>query len=180
MQDKLETHKTVSFNSKSEKIEVKTVTENILPESVKRNSQVSASKRKTGSELYEDISEKNGREQKIIVCSKQMEIRWQEYHRIISHPKHYRVLEMEICKLNVPTIQSTLIINHYLSGDEVDRIALSFLPEESPEGLVPIVCGSDGNCFCRAISHLIYSNEDHYMEIQVRIIIEAVRRKPLH
>ena len=106
-------------------------------------------------------------EQKIIVCSKQMEIRWQEYHRIISHPKHYRVLEMEICKLNVPAIQSSLVINHYLSGDEVDRIALSFLPEDAPEGLVPIVCGSDGNCFCRAISHLIYGNEDHYMEIRV-------------
>ena len=104
VRDKLETHKTVSFNSKSEKIEVKTVTEDILPGSVKRNSQVSALKRKTGSELYEDVSEKNGREQKVIVCSKQMEIRWQEYHRIISQPKHFRALEMEICKLNVPAI----------------------------------------------------------------------------
>ena len=159
VQDKLETHKAVSFNSKSEKIEVKTVTENILSGSVKRNSQVSVLKRKTHSELYEDISEKNGREQKIIACSKQIEIRWQEYHRIISHPKHYRAIEMEICKLNVPAIQSTL----------VDR-----------KGLIPIVCGSDGNCFSRAISHLIYSNEDHYMEIQVQIVIEAVRRKPLH
>ena len=94
-----------------------------------------------------------------------MEMRWQGYHRIISHPKHYRALEMEICKLNVPAIQSTLVINHYLSGDVVDRIALSFLPEDAPEGLIPIVCGSDGNCFCRAISRLIYGNEDHHMEI---------------
>ena len=36
-----------------------------------------------------------------------MEMRWQGYHRIISHPKHYRALEMEIRKLNVPAIQST-------------------------------------------------------------------------
>ena len=109
-----------------------------------------------------------------------MEMRWQGYHRIISHPKHYRALEMEICKLNVPAIQSTLVINHYLSGDVVDRIALSFLPEDAPEGLIPIVCASDGNCFCRAISRLIYGNEDHHMEIRVRIVKEAVRRKLLH
>ena len=34
--DKLETHKTVSFNSKSEQIEVKTMMENILLGSVKK------------------------------------------------------------------------------------------------------------------------------------------------
>ena len=168
------------ISTRSEQIEVKTMTENILPGSVTRNNQVSALKRKTGSKLYEDVLEKNGREQKIIVWSKRMEMRWQGYHRIISHPKHYRALEMEICKLNVPAIQSTLVINHYLSGVVVDRIALSFLPEDAPEGLVPIVCASDGNCFCRAISHLIYGNEDHHMEIRVQIVIEAVRRKPLH
>ena len=44
--------------------------ENILSGYVTRNSQVSALKRKTGSALYEDVLEKNGREQKIIVCSK--------------------------------------------------------------------------------------------------------------
>ena len=58
------------ISMKSEQIEVKTMAENILPGSVTRNNQVSALKRKTGSELYEDVLEKNGREQKIIVCSK--------------------------------------------------------------------------------------------------------------
>ena len=58
------------ISMKSEQIEVKTVMENILPGSVTRNNQVSALKRKTGSELYEEVLEKNGREQKIIVCSK--------------------------------------------------------------------------------------------------------------
>ena len=47
------------ISRKSEPIEVKTATENILPGSVTRNSQVSALKRKTGSELYEDVLEKN-------------------------------------------------------------------------------------------------------------------------
>ena len=47
------------ISRKSEPIEVKTTTENILPGSVTRNSQVSALKRKTGSELYEDVLEKN-------------------------------------------------------------------------------------------------------------------------
>ena len=92
-------------------------------------------------------------------------IRWQEYHKMISYPVHYQMLEMEISKVDLPVIQSTLVINCYLSGDEVDRIALTFLPEDAPEGLIPIICGSDGNCFCRAVSHLIYGNEDHYMEI---------------
>ena len=87
---------------------------------------------------------------------------------------------MEISKVDLPVIQSTLVVNCYLSGDEVDRIALNFLPEDAPEGLIPIICGSDGNCFCRAVSRLIYGNEDHYMEIRVRIVIEAVRRKPFY
>ena len=105
---------------------------------------------------------------------------WQDKHQIISQPKCYRLLEVEIQKITVSAIDLTLLVNFHLSGDEVDRIALSFLPEDAPEGLIPIICGSDENCFCRAISRLVYGDESHYMEIRVRIVIEAVRRKPLY
>ena len=161
--DKMKTHKAVSLSSNSGKIPMKSVTEINFSRRLKRKTK-----------------EAGICTQKITPWSKEMEKKWEKYHSTISHHKYYRTLELEISRLNVHAIQSTLIVDCYLSGDEVDRIALSFLPEDAPEGLVPIICGSDGNCFCRAISRLIYGNEDHYMEIRVRIVIEAVRKKQLH
>ncbi|MCG8626436.1 MAG: hypothetical protein MJE68_31110, partial [Proteobacteria bacterium] len=105
---------------------------------------------------------------------------WEDKHNVIKQPNCYRILEVEVRRLTVAAVDSTLLVNFYLSGDEVDRIALSFLPEDAPEGLIPIVCGSDGNCFCRAISRLIYGDESHHIEIQIRIVREAVRRKQLY
>ena len=33
---------------------------------------------------------------------------------------------------------------------------------------------SDGNCFCRSISQLVYRSEDHHVEIRCKIVIDSV------
>ena len=94
--------------------------------------------------------------------------------------KLYKTLEAKVQQLTIPVTSSTHVWNFRISGDSLDKTALIFRPNDAPEGRFPIHCGSDGNCFCRAISRLIYGNEDHHREIRIRIAIEAVTNKNLY
>ena len=105
---------------------------------------------------------------------------WKTKHDSISNFNTYQSLERGIDELQLSSMTTILVVDILLSGDVVDDIALVFCPEDGPERMVPIKCLGDGNCFCRAISRLIYGNEDHHVEIRVRIVEEAVKRKHLY
>ena len=77
-------------------------------------------------------------------------------------------------------IQSAFPFDYLLESDVVDDTALSFRPEDAPVGFVPVTVGSDGNCFPRCISRLIYGHENQHMEIRKRIVAEAVSNKHLY
>ena len=59
----------------------------------------------------------------------------------------------------------------------LDLIALHHVPADAPTGYAPVSVGSDGNCFPRTISYILFKSEDRYMEIRVRIVYEAVLNK---
>ncbi|XP_076452698.1 uncharacterized protein LOC143288233 [Babylonia areolata] len=58
------------------------------------------------------------------------------------------------------------------AGYVVDEASTSLFPPDAPEGLVPVSIGGDGNCLPRCASVLAYGNEDHHLEMRMRIAIE--------
>ena len=68
----------------------------------------------------------------------------------------------------------TSIKERFTDADTVDETARFFYPPDGPQGYFPIVTGSDGNCLPRALSHLLFGNEDHHYEVRCRIIEAGV------
>lgn len=44
-------------------------------------------------------------------------------------------------------------------GLEIDNYALSLMPDDIPDGTVPLVCKADGNCLFNAVSILLCGHE---------------------
>ena len=60
---------------------------------------------------------------------------------------------------------------------KLDLVALHHVPDDAPLGLAPIIVGSDGNCFPRTISYILYRTQEKHVEIRVRIIYEGVLQR---
>ena len=56
----------------------------------------------------------------------------------------------------------------------LDFVALHHLPSDVPDSFAPVRVLGDGNCFCRAVSYLLFRNESRHAEIRTRIAYEAV------
>ena len=49
------------------------------------------------------------------------------------------------------------------------------MPNDMPANLAPLQTGTDGNCFPRTVSYLLFKTQERYTEIRVRLIYEAVK-----
>ena len=58
--------------------------------------------------------------------------------------------------------------------DNIDNVALHYLPTDAPEGLAPCKIGSDGNCFPRTLSYICFRNQRMHTEFHVRLLYEAI------
>ena len=67
------------------------------------------------------------------------------------------------------------INNNPLLAFNLDMVALHCLPDDAPEIIAPVSIEGDGNCFPGSISYLLYKTERRYMEIDVRIVYEAIK-----
>ena len=45
------------------------------------------------------------------------------------------------------------------------------------ERLIPVTIGADGNCFYRSLSKALYGNENFYVELRYRVIVEMIFQK---
>ena len=54
-------------------------------------------------------------------------------------------------------------------------MAMHHMPYDMPSCLDPLQTDSDGNCFPRTISYLLFKTQARYTEIRVHLIYEAVR-----
>jgi len=64
--------------------------------------------------------------------------------------------------------------------DEVDQVARHFVPSDTPRKFfsndyVPVKVRGDGNCFFRALSRLVYGDEQYHLEMRCRITIDCVK-----
>ena len=57
----------------------------------------------------------------------------------------------------------------------LDFVALHHLPNDAPNGFVPISAEGDGNCFPRTVSYILQKDQACHKEIYVRIVYEAVQ-----
>ena len=57
-------------------------------------------------------------------------------------------------------------------------LSLSLIPTDCPirkEDALPVCTKGDGNCFIYSLSRIVYGDENHFVEMKVRLIVEAVR-----
>ena len=48
---------------------------------------------------------------------------------------------------------------------QIDTVAMSSMPPDSPPYVLPVYTTADGNCFPRSISHALFGNENCHLEI---------------
>lgn len=106
---------------------------------------------------------------------------WEDLHRSFVSCKTYRNLcEMiEKEEMRIPPL-SPPFGDYPVDWDEIDHVAKSYIPSDTPEKFRPNVYGpvktrGDGNCFFRAISRLVYGVQSKHLEIRCRIVIDCVR-----
>ena len=56
----------------------------------------------------------------------------------------------------------------------LDLVAMHHMPNDMPSCLAPLQTASDGNCFPRTISYLLFKTQARYTEIRVCLIYKAV------
>ena len=59
--------------------------------------------------------------------------------------------------------------------NNLDFVALHYLPSDAPGSFAPISIISDSNCFCRAVSYALFRTQNHYHEIRTRIVYESIK-----
>ena len=67
--------------------------------------------------------------------------------------------------------------------DKRDATAFYLIPDDvgvNKEKLFPVNTTGDGSCFYYALSHLVYGNESHCVEMRVRVIVEGVKNMNLY
>ena len=100
---------------------------------------------------------------------------WKTEHKALVNCRDYKSLSSKVQSGYTP-VTSNCTVNCLMEDDEVDSIALDFLPPDAPSGLVPIKCGADGNFLPKSVSR----NEEHHLEFRSWITIEAITNKQLY
>ena len=61
--------------------------------------------------------------------------------------------------------------------DFADRLSVRIGRDEIPDGFFPLKTVSDGNCFCRAISKIIFNRESDHGQVRVRLLADALKNE---
>ena len=69
------------------------------------------------------------------------------------------------------------------NGDKRDYLAYDSVPVDvgiSKDELFPVSTSGAGSCFYYALSRLVYGNENHCVEMRVRVVVEGIRNMNLY
>ena len=100
---------------------------------------------------------------------------WLEQIQELSKIVSYRTLQDHIETNPLPhLIFKRDIIMSESDKSNLDFVALHHFPSDVPDSFAPVSVLGDGNCFCRAVSYLLFRNESRHAEIRTRIVYEAV------
>ena len=104
---------------------------------------------------------------------------WVKLNRKFSNCATWNMLEATVKNEmdQLPSLPSCFAGDIAVEGDQVDTGARKDIPSDILQRFnvhYPICIVSDGNCFCRSISHLVYGSEHHHVEMRCRIVIDSV------
>ena len=106
----------------------------------------------------------------------QRQISWDAILEALNQQRTYAQLCRYVNSNAIPDL--ICVPNDTLSQKELnnlDLVAMYHMPNDMPPGLAPLQTGTDGNCFPRTISYLLFKTQERYTEIRVRLIYEAVK-----
>ena len=70
--------------------------------------------------------------------------------------------------------------DYSVAHDEVDTQSRGYIPVDTPRKFrsndyIPVTVETDGNCFFRSLSRLVYGDEQYHLELRCRIVIDCVK-----
>lgn len=102
---------------------------------------------------------------------------WEVVHKSMVQAKTFSELSAICLKLEIPDLPMRFIGDKYLSHYRCDRSAQHLIPSDSPVDSTvsfPVRTSGIGNCFPAALSRIVFGNEDHQLEMRVRLVYEGV------
>ena len=92
---------------------------------------------------------------------------WLSIIKDIAALRSYEDLKSYILRTTIPPNETPLKIYFDEGRDELDDIAVDYLPRDAPNGYCPIKIGSDGNCGLRAFANALLHDKKRYNEVCV-------------
>ena len=82
--------------------------------------------------------------------------------------KNYEDLELHIARNPLPFLDIHIQDNLCEEDrDNLNMVALHYIPPDAPQGYVPCRIASDRNCFPRALSFVCYRTQEMHLEMRV-------------
>jgi hypothetical protein len=95
----------------------------------------------------------------------------------------YEELVDQVKRIQLPDLGEKLFGNRHRNGYDKDCLAYQLIPDDCPIDKInclPVYTVGDGACFMRALSRICYGNEDHNIEMRVRVVCEGVKNMKLY
>ena len=114
----------------------------------------------------------------VVICKtvgSREDYEWEDVRAIIDSYTNYNDLQEYVKRNPLPFFDChiDLVLSAH-DRDNIDNVALHYLPTDAPEGFVPCRIGSDGNCFPRTLSYICFRNQRMHIEFRVRLLYEAI------
>ena len=77
----------------------------------------------------------------------------------------------------LPELKPRVNATYSPNKDRIDAVAQKEIPSDGPVTLNAIKTLGDGNCLCRALSRAYFNEDNHHIELRVRIIMEGILNK---
>ena len=100
---------------------------------------------------------------------------WEDVRSILYSYNNYNELEEYVKKNPLPFFDCHIdLVLSECDRENLDNVALHYLPDDAPQGFAPCKIGSDGNCFPRTLSYICFRNQMMHTEFRVRLLYEAI------
>ena len=105
-------------------------------------------------------------------------VTWEQKQIQMASCTTYEELESIVQRINIDHhFEIPDNIRHAKTSFEIDYTAQNFYPQDAPQDLIPCKCYGDGNCFMRAVSHVLFGTEDYYLALCAVTEYEAITHK---
>ena len=104
----------------------------------------------------------------VVICKtvgSREDYQWEDVRAILASYSNYTDLQEYIKSNPLPFFDCNIdLVLSDRDRDNIDNVALHYLPSDAPEGLAPCKIGSDGNCFRRTLSYICFRNQRMHTE----------------